>query len=287
MRVVRWQNPIEFQERVGAYLVQHEAANNLLFGIIGVLQKTPDVPEDAYMAHVEDAQGQVMAVALRTPPRSLVIAEMADPSALVLIVDDAFTMYPSLPSVSGPKEHIAHFAELWSARSGQTYRLHRSLRVYQLEYVTHPDGVNGAIRKGHESDHDLLVRWVIAFQSEALGDVDPDGAVRFVESRLKDEDERGLHVWIDGENVTAMAAAVGPTPNGIRINMVYTPPEYRKHGYASALVAALSQKQLDAGRKFCFLFTDTQNPTSNHIYQTIGYQPVRDVDEYAFEEGTR
>ena len=63
--------------------------------------------------------------------------------------------------------------------------------------------------------------------------------------------------------------------NGIAIGGVYTPPESRGHGYASACVAALSQRQLDAGRAFCALYTDLANPTSNSIYQKIGYRPVR------------
>ena len=75
-----------------------------------------------------------------------------------------------------------------------------------------------------------------------------------------------------------MAGVGSQTPNGVRIGPVYTPPEARNRGYASALVAAISQAQLDAGRRFCFLFTDLANPTSNHIYQMIGYEPVRDVD---------
>ena len=66
---------------------------------------------------------------------------------------------------------------------------------------------------------------------------------------------------------------------------MYTPPPARGRGYASALVAEASQLQLDAGRRFCFLFTDLANPTSNHIYQAIGYEPVRDVDEYRFGAG--
>jgi predicted GNAT family acetyltransferase len=39
---------------------------------------------------------------------------------------------------------------------------------------------------------------------------------------------------------------------------------------------------LAEGRRFCFLFTDLGNPTSNHIYQEIGYRPVADVDVYRF-----
>ncbi|HJW22008.1 MAG TPA: GNAT family N-acetyltransferase, partial [Candidatus Limnocylindrales bacterium] len=75
----------------------------------------------------------------------------------------------------------------------------------------------------------------------------------------------------------------GLTPNGIRVGPVYTPPELRGRGYASNLVAGVSQLQLDAGRTFVFLFTDLANPTANKIYQEIGYEPVNDVDEYEFD----
>ena len=44
-----------------------------------------------------------------------------------------------------------------------------------------------------------------------------------------------------------------------------------------------TQAQFDAGRRFVFLFTDLANPTSNKIYQAIGYAPVIDVEEWRFE----
>jgi predicted GNAT family acetyltransferase len=94
----------------------------------------------------------------------------------------------------------------------------------------------------------------------------------------------GLRVWEDDTPVS-MAGASGPTPNGIRVGAVYTPPEKRRRGYASGLVAALSQEQLDAVKRFCFLYTDLANPTSNKIYQDIGYEAVSDVDEYHFANG--
>ncbi len=79
-----------------------------------------------------------------------------------------------------------------------------------------------------------------------------------------------------------MCGTAGRTSSGIRIGAVYTPPEMRGHGYASNCVAAASQAQLDSGLRYVFL-TDLRNPTSNHIYREIGYEPVCDVDEYRFE----
>jgi hypothetical protein len=92
-----------------------------------------------------------------------------------------------------------------------------------------------------------------------------------------------MYVWVNGGKPVSMVCHTGPTPHGIRVSFVYTPPEQRRKGYASACTAALSRRLLDAGYQFCFLFTDLGNPTSNHIYQDIGYRPVCDVDEYRFE----
>jgi predicted GNAT family acetyltransferase len=116
---------------------------------------------------------------------------------------------------------------------------------------------------------------------EALGEDDPAEADDLVDRWMAGRG-RTLHLWEDGE-VVSLAGVGSLTPNGIRIGPVYTPPEARNRGYASSLVAAVSQAELDAGRRFCFLFTDQANPVSNHIYQAIGYRPVRDVEAYRFE----
>lgn len=80
-----------------------------------------------------------------------------------------------------------------------------------------------------------------------------------------------------------MAALARETWTGIAVNAVYTPPEARRRGYASACVAALSQHALEGGREFCMLFTDATNATSNHIYERIGYRFVCNSEEWRFE----
>jgi predicted GNAT family acetyltransferase len=80
-----------------------------------------------------------------------------------------------------------------------------------------------------------------------------------------------------------MAGLSGKTRHGIRVNLVYTPPNLRKKGYATACVAALTQRMLDSDKQFCCLYTDLANPTSNSIYQKIGYQPICDVQDWIFE----
>jgi predicted GNAT family acetyltransferase len=70
----------------------------------------------------------------------------------------------------------------------------------------------------------------------------------------------------------------------VRINFVYTPPAHRGRGYASACVAALTRRMLDEGRRYCFLFTDLSNPTSNGIYRAIGYEHQANFKHVRFIE---
>ncbi len=130
-----------------------------------------------------------------------------------------------------------------------------------------------------QSDRFLLISWIKAFTEEAIGKNEPEQNYQdWCDCRLS---QNSLCIW-QNDLPVSMASFSGATPNGIRINAVYTPPEYRQKGYASSCVAALSQNLLNRGYKFCFLFTDLANPTSNSIYQKIGYKLVCDVSTYWF-----
>jgi hypothetical protein len=124
----------------------------------------------------------------------------------------------------------------------------------------------------------------MAEEREALHVAEPDRAQfeGWADRMIQHSERRGLGFWEDGGQGVSFAAYGNPTPHGIRIAPVYTPPEVRGRGYASACVAALSQCLLDSGRQQCYLYTDLANPTSNKIYQAIGYRPVGDAIEMQF-----
>ena len=158
-----------------------------------------------------------------------------------------------------------------------------AMRVFELEEVVPVAGVPGELRRATETDRALMVEWLTAFNVEGFGEPRAEDAKRAADARLTIRTS-GMYFWEDG-GPRSMAGFAGPTPNGIRVGPVYTPPEFRGRGYASACVAALSRLLLDRGYKRCFLFTDLANPTSNKTYQNIGYRPVGDVDEYRFDGG--
>jgi predicted GNAT family acetyltransferase len=269
---------------VKPFLVAHEAEHNVLLGICSALMQTDIYQFPPYMAYVED-QGGIVAVAMRTPPYNLVLSDMADESPIELIVQDAYATYSDLRGIVGLKAVCKAFAQTWKTMTGQDYRLNIEERLYRLQKVNPVGDVSGEYGLAAEADREVLVHWFMDFSAEALDGMSQEDAERQFNMRLtSDPMQRGLRVWRDNGKLVSFAGYGGLTPHGIRIGPVYTPPELRGHGYASACVAALSQELLDAGRKFVFLFTDLSNPTSNHIYQTIGYEPVCDVDEYRFEE---
>jgi predicted GNAT family acetyltransferase len=279
MELRRFADVDGFLATAGDFLAAREAEHNLIFGICSNLRTNPTMfGGPPYLAVVTDS-GRVVAAALRTPPHRLILSEIDDAAAIRLLVEDVRS--PDLGGVLGPREHARAFVEAWTTGGGAPPRLAISERIYRLTSVVPPRPVLGTVRVATPADRDLVVAWTEGFMRDAFGAADPEEVVSTADRWLSGR-ERTLYLWVDGEPVS-LAGVGGPTPNGIRIGPVYTPPAARRQGYASALVAAVSQAELDAGRRFCFLFTDLANPTSNHVYMDIGYEPVCDVDGYAFD----
>lgn len=281
MELRRFDNAGDFYERAQDFLLRHEAAHNLILGICAGLLAHPERHEQPpYLATVE-AEDEMVAAVVMTPPRGPVLSRIDALAALSPLVDDLWRAYPTLPGVLAPTAASRAFADLWRGASGRPYQKGLAQRIYQLNVVTPVRGVPGVLRRAMAADRDLVVDWAVAFQKEALGVNDSRMAERMVDLRLVGGPDSGIYLWDDGRPVS-LAGYTGPTPRGIRVGPVYTPPAYRGRGYASACVAALSQLLLDGGRTYCYLFTALGNPTSNHIYQAIGYRLVCDVDEYLF-----
>jgi predicted GNAT family acetyltransferase len=284
LRVDRFADAPSFLDAAEPFLAEREAEHNLILGIAASLLRDPDRPTaPPYLAVVRD-RDETVGAAVMTPPFNLVLSCMADRAAIAAVATDLADPpdgLPSPPGVTGPIE-IAHaFGRLWGPPRGRAVRKILAERVYRIERLVPPTAVPGRVRLAGLDDRDLLVAWCHAFLLEALGRSDPEDAIGLVERGLQ-TGTRSFYVW-EHDGPASLAGVNGPTPNGIRLGPVYTPPERRGHGYGSAVTAAATQAQFDLGRRFVYLFTDLANPTSNKIYQAIGYQPVIDVDQLAFE----
>jgi predicted GNAT family acetyltransferase len=282
MDLRRYRDVGAFLEAAEPFLVAREAEHNLILGVMSNLREAPEeFTESPYLATVM-ANGRVVAAAMQTPPHHLVLSEIDHPGAIAALADDLVDR--DLPGALGPVEHVRAFIDARIARGGARARLAFSERIFRLTAVVPPRPCSGRVRPAASADRPLILDWVDAFMREALEPADR-AAVEGMTDRWLAGRGRTVYLWEDGE-VVSLAGIGSPTPHGVRVGPVYTPPARRNRGYASALVAGISQAALDAGRSFCFLFTDLANPTSNHIYETIGYRPVRDVDQWRFERPT-
>jgi uncharacterized protein len=284
LEVQRFSDAQQFLDETGPFLAEREAEHNLMFGIAATLIIDPSRWHDRpYLAAVK-RDGEVVAAALMTPPWNVVISTTEDADAIAALGHDLGRSRLTVPGVTASVDVARAFSEVWAGRHGMTARRTMAERVYRADRITPPSDVAGTVRLGTSDDRDLLTDWMGAFLEEALHGESHARAETMVRADLE-SGSRTYYIWEVDERPVSTAGVTGPTPNGIRVGPVYTPPDLRRRGYGSAVTAAASQAQLDAGRRFVFLFTDLANPTSNKIYQAIGYEPVIDVDQWSFEAG--
>jgi GNAT superfamily N-acetyltransferase len=259
-----------------------EARHNLIYGICSTLIDAPGVYREAHLWTLR-ADDEVVGAAVMTPPFNIVVARPLDSRALPFAARMLRDRDTRIPGVTGALPEVDAFAGTWAELIGAPARLRMSQGIYAARTVQPPSGVPGEARAARPGDRALIVGWLRAFQAEALEEDTPHVDLEeAVERRLRGG-TAGIVLWEDQDEPVSLCGYGGRTPHGIRIGPVYTPPELRRRGYASALTAHVTQQALDGDRDYCFLYTDLANPTSNRIYMQIGYERVCDSAEYAFE----
>jgi GNAT superfamily N-acetyltransferase len=267
MELMRPASVTEFLQYGTSFLSEHEAQHGLMLGV--AIATRPSAP--VYCALVL-ANGNVVAAGLRTNTR-LIVSREGRGGAMALIAADAH--HPGCDAVLGPIAAVDAFV----AGSQLPWSRGMTQGIYESRRVVGAPRAHGRFRQAQSNDRDLLAHWSRRLHAEALSEeISLESAIARVDGHI---DRGDMHVWEVEGRLVSVAAAVAPTPHGIRINNVYTPPEERGRGYASALVAALTQAVLDGGREFAFLHTDLANPTSNAIYKRLGYELVGDFQVYS------
>jgi uncharacterized protein len=257
-----------------------EPRHNLIYGISSTLLDAPDAYADKFFWTVED--GGVVGAALMTPPFNLVLARPLAAAVAAFAVRALREQGVELPGVTGALPESDEFARAWRELTGARLRVRMSQGIYAARAAHMPAGVPGTAREAERHDRDLVLAWMRAFQQEALEEEAALGNLEQIVDRRLASSNAGIVLWEDAGDRVSLCGYGGRTPHGIRIGPVYTPPELRRRGYASALTAHVTKALLDSGRDYCFLYTDLTNPTSNRIYTNIGYERVCDSAEYVF-----
>ncbi|ATL70277.1 GNAT family N-acetyltransferase [Nocardia terpenica] len=271
MRIEVTDDAAEFRRRAGGFLARDPLRHTVIATAVdNALGGVAD--ESALWASVH-SDGLVIGAAMQSGANNVFLGDVPD-----LVIAELATEFaerrPDAHGVEGVPGVALVFAERWRALSGRAFRVDFSTRLYRLGTLRIP-AVPGILRAAIESDLDLCVRWQRDMQREVGVGMSTTG----IRARI----EAGRWwLWEDGGRPVAMAAHSGPCYGWGRIGSVFTPPESRGHGYASALTAGVSKRLRAKGSDVC-LFADVENPTSNKIYRAIGFEPVRTLVDYEFE----
>lgn len=275
----------DFYDIAYPFLLEREAENNLLLSLLNSLKENihhygKEMPLLFSLTDHDD----VKLIALRTPPYDLIISYIDDLNFIEVLVEELLKRNEKFPGVLSFKEAADKFAELWCEKNSLKPNLFRKERIYKLEEVSEDTIGTNKFSVASKSHQTIVLKWAEEMMKEALADTTEDGIERTT-NNLKNEFEENtskIFLLFDNNEPVSMVRKAGKTPNGNFVNLVYTPPSLRRKGYATECVAKLSKQLLEEGNKYCFLFTDLSNPTSNNIYQKIGYRPIIDENHYKF-----
>jgi GNAT superfamily N-acetyltransferase len=259
----------EFLAAAGGFLRSLPAEHTLLLTVAEALRaRGPDAfgADRPRFGWWEDDDAGIGGAFLQTPPHPLLVTALPD-RAMPELAELLGGAPPGM--LNGP----AGLAEALAERLGGA-KVRRRERLYRLGTLAFPDPPPPGRPVRAEARHrDQAIAWYAAFEAEAHEPGGSDTAAH-IDDRLS---YGGLVMWEDDDGrPVSMAGTSRAVAGMVRVSLVYTPPEQRRRGFASAVTAAATRDALQAGIPEILLFTDLGNPTTNRIYQEIGYRPVAD-----------
>jgi GNAT superfamily N-acetyltransferase len=187
-----------------------------------------------------------------------------------------------LTAANGALPAVRIFCDEMAAHTGGTTRVGQHTRLFALGDLVDPEPAEGRLRPAMPDEQPLISSWYDAFMADADEQAGREPGESPHETPTPEAMTRRIEggrvfVWEDasGEPVHVTAASQ-PSYGVSRIGPVYTAREHRGRGIASNAVAQVSRLLRDSGEQAC-LFTDQANPTSNKIYEAIGYRRVVDM----------
>ncbi|TDL83017.1 GNAT family N-acetyltransferase [Peribacillus frigoritolerans] len=274
MKLTEYTDRSLFIELAEPFLLKNEAENNLTLGLMGAFKRT--IPAaNVYTASVE-ADGELAMTLLMTPPHNLILSFNGDVMTEIILHETVRTLVMKdlhIPGVVGERKWTEAFAKIWSAETEGRAEIVMEQKIYRLQEVSKLKRSDGEFVLAELGHLPLLTEWMMDFMNYT--NEPPITALQAAQRMKQFIAERSVFLWMADDKPVSMAKKSRSTKNGICVSLVYTPDEFRGKGYASSCVAELSELLLK-DFSFCTLYTDLANPTSNSIYQKIGYQPIQD-----------
>ncbi|NQW19781.1 MAG: GNAT family N-acetyltransferase [Chloroflexi bacterium] len=274
MQVIEYENAKTFLDDTRNRLMESEAANAIILSYAENQNRgVESAMSTRFYCVTED--DKPLLPAMFTPEVVPLLTEGPGEAAR-LFARYLFPKNPRIEGVNGPADATLEFADEWERLTRCNLEIRTNLRLYDCIKVANVELAAGHSKQATQDDFELVKHWRQAFRNDVnstIGTTDEVIRCHINEGRY--------YLWVT-EHPASMAHLAGETVNGGMIGAIYTPPEQREHGYATAVTVAATQVILDRGKKFAILYTNLANPTSNSIYQKIGYKPITDSTAWKF-----
>lgn len=278
----------EFYKDTYDVLMRHEAQNliplgNIIMGHEGTDKTDWRDPANWLMATVSDDKG-IQLTAIMTPPHNITLYatdNIINPEVVSCLIDGLKDR--EIPGVTTEKSLAEVFAKEYTLSKGITFKTVMNQRIYELTAVNPDIQKPGTVRLLDKKDISFFPYWAEAFYAAGTYGKTEMTIPQEAAPYLYRIESKKLYILEDNGIPVSMAGFTRVIQTAIGVAFVYTPPYERRKGYATSIVAQISQLALDKGFTKCVLYTDLANPTSNSIYQKIGYTPVCDSLQLQFE----
>ncbi|MFF7882205.1 GNAT family N-acetyltransferase [Streptomyces sp. NPDC020794] len=274
----------DFLAQAGDFLSSRAALHNTPLTDIEKLriQRAADHDEQAAVFGRLESQSEVRAIFYLTPRGRLGLTPLSVAQTDALAAHLAGLGY-SPAHVIADHDTAGAFAESWQQHTGAAPERFWRTHLYRLGTLTPPQPrPKGQGRLTDGKDREQVVRWCREF----CVDVGEQHSIDLIDAGAWDDSrfgDRHFTFWETQEGApVSMAAATSVIGGMVRIDPVYTPAHLRGRGYAGAVTVEASRGALAARATDVVLFTDPDNPTSNALYQRIGYVHVADFAGHKF-----
>ena len=248
-----------------AYQIQNSTLDKK--GLLGLVKDEEDV-----VLYFSNRPSQNMAIYINNESKDVTEATM-------LLADYIADNQIQIEGLHGRNEVCEAFIDQYRKNVKCTFAQRMAMDIMEIREVYDVKEALGKTRLAIPDEAKFITEWLIQLQIEAMAkEIDYESALIKITNLI---DNNKLYVFEDNDEIlVSMAAATRQLANGIAINYVYTPEEYRGMGYAAANIYNISKKYLDEGNEYCTLFVDKKNMLSIRAYQKVGYKVIDEIYEY-------
>ena len=277
MSIRAYKTPQQFLDDTEETLEQRELENNLILGLCnGFADKTKMYEECVFINSFDDRK--IQATSIKTISKAIVSGTTRDVQYIKSLAEYYLDNNIELTGAVGESFYSTEFSNFYGKRqTGEHIMI-----VHKLTSVNNLLLTTGRFEVAKASDIDLITEWTLSFEKDAK--TFPIKTKQQAQETTQTRIALGnIFKWVDEGEIVSIAAIVRKTRHLGIVGLVYTPDKSRNKGYATSCVQKLSEHILQNGFKYCGLFTDKSNPTSNHIYKKIGYNPITEFIDIEYE----